>query len=194
MALSVEDVLPRRRFTVEDVYEMVRAGILGEDEHVELIDGELIPMSPQGQSHALLAGVLARRLERAFGGRAFVLAHSPLRAGRHHLPEPDLVVYRGAIDFGRPPEAEEPLLVVEIAQTSRARDQAKAAVYAQCGVPVYWLIDLPRRAVMVCERPSAEGYRSIRLLSEAEALSLPDCDETWSVAEVLPPPGTPVEE
>ena len=188
MALSAEE-RPRRRFTVDDVLEMVRAGILGEDEHVELIDGELIAMSPQGRPHMLVTIALRRRLEKAYEGRAYTADHSPLRVDAHHLPEPDIVVYRGDLEFARDAADDDPLLVVEIAATSLRHDEQKAALYARRGVPVYWLVDLARRQLRVHERPSPDGYRTIRLLNEDEPVAVPDTGETWTVADVLPPPG-----
>lgn len=186
---------PRLRFTVDDVQAMVRAGILREDEHIELIDGELVPLRPQGRPHEYLTGILRRRLEVAYGRRAYALDHSPLRVDAHHLPEPDIVVYRGDIVAlsRQSDDDEEPLLVIEIAATGQREDAAKAALYARRGVPVYWLIDLASRRVSVYERPAPDGYRSLRVLGEDESVTVPEHDEVWPVCELLPPADAPLD-
>jgi Uma2 family endonuclease len=172
---------------------MVRSGILDEDEPVELIGGELIRMSPQGNLHAQVTARLRSALERVHAGRAFGRDHSPLPVGRHDLPEPDIAIVRGGFDdwFDRTPGGEDTILVVEISSTSRRKDLDRAQLYASGGVPVYWMVDIVRRRVTVHETPSPDGYRLIRTLTEDETLAVPESDRTWRVADVLPPPNRP---
>src|SRR5437868_3260205 len=139
--------LPRRRFTVDEVHRMLEDGILHEDEPVELLDGELVVVSPQGPAHASLLAGLNPRLAQAYAGPAHVRAHLPLDLRPYNLPEPDLAVISGDPQDYRDhhPRAGEVWLVVEIARTSQELDRKKAIIYAAAGIPVYWLIDLAQR-------------------------------------------------
>src|SRR5436190_11722511 len=123
---------PIRRLTVEETLRMLDAGILEEDEPVELLDGVLVEMTPQGPTHSSGTGDLADRLREAYGGRACVREEKPLVASVHSLPEPDVAVVRGrqGTYAKRHPTGADALLVVELALTSRALDRRKAAIYA----------------------------------------------------------------
>lgn len=180
-----------RRFTVDEVLRMVEAGILGDADRVELVDGELLTVSPQGPEHGSLKDELHQRLAEAHaGGGAHVLNQRPVRMGPRGLPEPDLAVVRGeARDYlHRHPSGADVLLVVELAQTSQARDRHKAADYARGGVPVYWLIDLVARRLEVYTEPDpgAGRYRRVRSLGDGELVELPDGGARWAVSSMLP--------
>ena len=168
---------------------MVEAGILPEDEPVELLRGELIVVSPQGSPHRMLTVAIRKKLEAAYGDRAWVQDHSQIAVGDDSLPEPDVSVIRGRLaDWWGEKDARGPdtFVVVEISNTSQALDRVKAALYAEGQVPVYWMIDLPRRSVTVYEDPATEGYRRIRVLSEADEIAVPETDLVWTVRELLP--------
>ena len=177
----------RRHFTVDEVLKMVEAGILDDDEHVELLDGELVVMSPQGPAHSALTVELSRRLDRAFGDGFHVRDHSPLHAGEYQLPEPNVIVTRGLPReyMRRHPAGDDVVLVVEIAETSQHRDRRKARIYA-AGVPVYWLVDLAARRIEERTMPDGGEYRTLRVLSEADAVDVPELGVSWPVAELLP--------
>ncbi|MEQ1571540.1 MAG: Uma2 family endonuclease [Myxococcota bacterium] len=154
MSLAPLDV-PRRRFTAADVTRMVAAGILGEDDPLELIDGELIIVSPQGTVHRGLTVRIRRLLEAAFGPSFHVQDHSPIDAGPDSLPEPDVAVVRGDVDtfLDHHPTGADLALVVEISVTTQAMDRAKAAVYARAGVAEYWNLDVEARRLTVYRHP-----------------------------------------
>lgn len=171
---------------------MIEAGVFGDDDRVELVDGEILSVAPQGPEHRAIKTELRQRLESAYRELAVhVEDQGPLRAGSHGLPEPDLAVLRG-----RPrdylhahPEGANTILVIEIAKTTQARDRAKAADYARGLVPVYWLLDLDARTLDVHTRPDAAAgrYRSVVSLREEEAITLPElAGVEWTVASMLP--------
>ncbi len=178
---------PRRRFTADEVLRMVEAGILHEDEPVELIDGELYAVSPQGRTHSFLAVRVHRRLERAFGDDFYVQDHSPVAGGRHSLPEPDVAVIRGAPEdlLDRHPGCDEVALIVELSVTTQAYDRFKAGVYARAGFPIYWQLDVPARRLTAYAEPVGGEYRSIRLHLDGEEVD-PGCGPI-PVADLLPP-------
>ena len=177
----------RRPFTVDEVYRMLEVGILHEDEHVEPLDGELVVVSPQGPTHSSLAVVIRRLLERAYGEGFHVRDHSPFLVSQRSLPEPDVSVIRGEPQayLAEHPTAGDAVLVVEVAITSRPLDRRKARFYAEAGVPMYWLVDVPRRQVEVRTRPQGGTYALTTIVDEDEALALPERGVKVPVAAVL---------
>jgi len=179
---------PRRRFTVDEVNRMAAQGILGEDEPVELLDGELLIVSPQDPRHAAAVVALARRLTDLYRVDAHVRPQVPLNATPDSLPEPDLAVVKGQpLDYQhRHPVGGETLLVVEVARTSQAIDRRKARIYAAAGVPVYWLVDLTERQIEVFSQPSPAGtFTQRRTSSPGEEVDLPGLDLRLAVSEIV---------
>lgn len=179
--------LPRHEWTAADVLRMVEAGILSEDAPLELIDGELITVSPQGPRHRMSTVRVHRCLERAFGGGFYVQDHSPVQCGPNSLPEPDVAVVREPERYDRHPSAADVPLVVELSFTSHEQDRAKAAVYAAGGFPEYWIVDLVARRVTVFRHPDAalREYKLVSVHTEGDAVQ---GAVTVSVTELLPPP------
>jgi Uma2 family endonuclease len=167
---------------------MVDEGILGEDERVELLDGELLVTPPQGPPHAAVVAELDERLRDIYGPLRHVRAQCPLGGAAESLPEPDLAVVRGrARDFvAAHPTGAHVVLVIEVARTSQAVDRWKAQAYAKMGVPVYWLIDLGARRLEVRSEPEGDEYRSTHLLGESESAALPETAISWTVRSLLP--------
>lgn len=180
---------PTRRFTVDEVTRMVETGILGEDEPLELIRGELIIVTPQGPRHSYTTGSLADRLREAYVGVAFVREEKPIVTSEASLPEPDVAVVRGRReDFvDRHPSGRDAILIVETAITSQKTDHEKAADYAMGGVPVYWLLDVPARRLEVHREPQPDGrYRVVHVLAAADHVEVPETTLRWRVADLLP--------
>ena len=175
-----------RRFTAEDVRRMVDAGILLEDEPVELIDGGLVVVSPQGPLHRSIAVVVHELLQRAFGAGFHVQDHSPVDAGPDSLPEPDVAVVRGSPrDFvARLPNGADVPLLVEVSVTSHRMDERKAGDYAAGGFAEYWQVQVPERRLVVRSSPTAGEYRVVRIYVEGDAV--PVAGATIPVAELLP--------
>ena len=150
--------LPRRRFTVAEVEAMVAAGIIEEDERVELISGELVPMSAKGRRHEVVKEDLLDRWIRARPDDVRLISETTLRLSEDTYLEPDIVIYprtKGA----RALSAETVLLVVEISGSSLRYDSGrKAALYASFGVRELWVIDAVRLTIRMFRDPSAEGY------------------------------------
>ena len=187
--MSLPTQTERRHFTADEVERMVEVGILGEDEPLELLEGELIVVTPQNPVHAALTEKIRRLIEKAYGRGVHARTHSPLAAGPASLPEPDIGLYRGEAEdyLNRHPAGRDALLVVEIATTSRIVDRAKARVYAQAGVPVYWLVDVPNRRVEVRTEPRETGeYALTQVLEPLQQIEVPGSPTTIAVASLLP--------
>jgi Uma2 family endonuclease len=163
--LAFSPVLSRRPFTVDEYHRMGEAGILSGTDRVELIEGAIVTMSPMGATHYAITYRLDAALKAAVGSRAMVFVQGPVRLGSHSEPEPDIAVLRRSPDdYERElPGAADVLLVVEVADTTLARDRdVKAPLYAGYGIPEYWLVDTTAREVIVYREPGPDGhYRSV---------------------------------
>ncbi len=168
----------RHRLTVADDERMAEAGILGRGERVELIDGEIIDMSPIEAVHAAVVNVLVRHFARQVGGATFVSSQNPLRLDDENEPEPDLSILRPRADCyaGGHPTAADTLLVIEVADTSLAYDlDIKVPLYARHGVPEVWVIEAATRRTHVFRGPTAggAGYAERRVIEPDEPLPFP---------------------
>lgn len=164
----------RRRFTVDEYYQMARTGILGEDDRVELIEGEIIEMVPIGTRHA----ACVRRLDRIFsskiGDQVLVDTQNPLRLGQNSEPQPDLMLLKPRDDYYASfhPRAEDVLLLVEVADTSVPYDrEVKVNLYAKSGVNEVWLVNLQAQQVITCRLPSPSGYTEVKEYGRSDHIS-----------------------
>lgn len=167
---------------------MVELGILRPDEPIELIEGELLVVAPQGPLHASRIMALQVLLGRAYDSRASLRVQLPLDSADDSLPEPDLALVRGAAaDYTkRHPSGTEALLVIEVAQSSQAYDRDKARVYARMGVPEYWLLDLAAGRLEVRREPSPDGsYGSVQVLPREARVDLPGTPHSLPVSDLL---------
>ncbi len=179
----------RRRFTVEEYERMGEVGIFDPDDRVELLDGEIVSMSPIGPKHAGVVNRLCARLWAAVTDRATVIPQNPVRLLPRSEPQPDVTVARARRDFYQSahPTAEDILLVIEVADSSLRTDRAvKVPIYARQGVVEVWLVDLAADVVHVHSDPRDGEYRTIRTLNSDDVLvpiAVPGVELT--VAEVL---------
>jgi len=168
---SAAEGLPRRRFTVAEVEAMVAAGVMDENERVELIGGELVPMSPKGNHHEIVKTALLRRWFRAAPAEIELTPETTFRLSEDTYLEPDVVVYPRASGL-RGLTGANVLLVVEIADSSLRYDTGrKAALYASFGIRELWVIDAVRLTTRMFRDPAADGYRSARDFGPADRLT-----------------------
>lgn len=164
----------KKLFTVDDYYAMARAGIIGEDDRVELIEGEIIQMAAIGSRHQAVVDRVTRLFVTRTGDRAIVRVQGPLRLARITEPQPDLQLLAPRDDFyaAAHPSQYEALLVVEVADTSLRFDRnEKAAIYARRGVRELWIIDLTGERILVRRTPSADGYGESLSVTRGDSLS-----------------------
>ncbi len=163
----------RHKFTVEEYHRMAEAGILSEDDRVELIEGEIVQMAPIGSRHAGTVDFLADLFFRHVGKTLLVRVQSPVQLSEDTEPQPDLVLLKRREDFyrNRHPGPEDILLLVEVAETSAKDDrEMKVPLYARHGVSEVWLVDLGAEVVEVYREPSPEGYRQVWRAGRGEVL------------------------
>ena len=181
----------KKLFTVDDYHAMARTGIIGEDDRVELIEGEVIQMAPVGSRHQAVVDRLTRLFVALAGGRAIVRVQGPVRLARITEPQPDLQLLAPRDDFyaAAHPSQADALLVVEVADTTLRFDRdEKSVIYARRGVPELWIVDVTGNCILVMRDPAIQGYRAVTTLSRGESLApqaFPDL--TVSVEELLGP-------
>jgi Uma2 family endonuclease len=186
--------LAAHRFTVDEYHRMGEAGVFHEDDRVELVDGQIVEMSPIGVSHA----ACVTRLNQAFAalaarGRATVGVQNPAVLGRHEEPQPDIAVLHYRRDgYGEAhPGPGDVFLLVEVADSSLGYDRGtKLPLYARSGVPEVWLVNLPGDVVEVFRQPREGRYRDERTARRGETiapLAFPDlelrCDDILGLRE-----------
>jgi Uma2 family endonuclease len=158
---TIPTIAPSRHLiSVDAFHRMGETGILGPRDRVELIDGEIIDMSPIGVLHAAIVDLLARHFGRRAGESVFVRCQNPLRLDDISEPEPDIAILRPRADFYMTahPGAADVLLVIEVADTSLAYDLGtKVPLYARHGIPEVWVIDAATRQTRVFRRPVGIG-------------------------------------
>jgi Uma2 family endonuclease len=162
--LAANPWVTRRPITVADYHRMGEVGILGERDRVELIEGELVAMSPIGSYHHGTVNQLTHALVHAVGERAIVSVQGPVRLDDFSEPEPDFALLKPRPDFYRDAHAQpaDVLLLIEVADTSLNYDRVvKRALYARHAVPEFWIVDLTSGEVEVCREPKAGGYAAV---------------------------------
>jgi Uma2 family endonuclease len=174
-------MLAKRRFTVDEYYRMAEAGILSVQDRVELIDGEIVTMTPIGARHNACVNHATRALMRTAGDDAIVQSQGSVRLDRFSEPEPDVVLLRPRPDFytARLPGAADILLIVEIADASISYDRdVKAVLYAEAGVAEYWLANLNENVLWSYSSPERGAYQGVEALRRGQAIApklLPVC-------------------
>ena len=181
--------LTKRRFTVSEYHQMAHVGILTEDDRVELIDGEIVVMTPIGHRHAASVNRCNRLLSRCVEDAAVVSIQNPVRLDEHNEPQPDVALLRPRPDFyasGHPTPADV-LLIIEVADTSVEADrQVKLPLYARGGIPEAWLVDLQLDVITIYRDPTPDGYRTSWTVGRGEwiaPLAFPKC--TIAVTDIL---------
>lgn len=173
-------VVTRRLFSVEDYYEMANSGILTEDDRVELLDGEIVEMSPIGSRHAGCVKRLTKMIDSQIGDAAILSVQDPIRLSPRSEPQPDLALLKPRADFYTTthPAPKDVLLVIEVAETSAEPDhKIKLPLYAKAGIPEVWIFELRTKRVEAYRKPSGRKYLVVETYNEERIISpqaLPD--------------------
>ncbi|MBI4468217.1 MAG: Uma2 family endonuclease [Acidobacteria bacterium] len=173
--MSIEAL--RWQFTVADFARMVQAGILSEDDNVELMDGEVRAMSPVGPRHVAIVNRLNAILSSQIAGRAIVSVQNPIQLTDYTEPQPDIAVLCPREDFYAHalPLPEDVLLVVEVAEASLEYDRGeKVPRYAQMRIPEVWLVDVERETVTQYTNSDGSRYAGEQTLARGQHLDSPN--------------------
>ena len=183
--MAVEQSTPvtvrRRLFTADEYQRMGEAGILSDDERVELIDGQVLEMTPIGPRHLASVDRATREFVTVVGDQAIVRVQGSVRLNLHNQPQPDLLLLRPRADFyaSRHAGPADVLLVIEVAQSSINYDRrVKSRLYARLGILEYWLADQNKNVVTCYTEPRDGAYQGVREHHRGELLApqlLPEC-------------------
>jgi Uma2 family endonuclease len=155
-------------------------------ERIELLDGRLVQMSPIGPPHSSTIDKLTAKCVELLAGRALVRVQNPFAALEVSEPEPDLaIVPLGNYETEHPSSAD---LIIEVAESSLDYDRGpKLRVYAECGVPEYWIVNLVERCVEVHRKPGGGRYWQVQRVDETSVVSAERHPQLeLRVAEILP--------
>ena len=164
----------KKLFTVDEYYRMADAGILGPDDRVELIDGEIIQMTPIGVRHAGQVQRGNRLFATALAGRAAINVQNPLELDDYNEPEPDIAVLKVRADdyIHKKVRAEDALLVVEVSDTTFRYDRTvKLPKYAAARIPEVWIENLENDELLVFRDPVGNTYSSAVTLRRGDSVS-----------------------
>jgi Uma2 family endonuclease len=166
--------IPRRRFTTDEYHRMGEAGVLSEDDRVELLDGEIVQMSPIGIPHSSSVDRLTAFFSRRLGSRAILRVQGPIILDRFSEPQPDLSVLAPRADFygHAQPRPHDVLLAIEVMDTSRGYDRTlKLPLYARAELREVWLVDLKAQVIETYRRPALRSYREQQTFGRGRVLT-----------------------
>lgn len=182
-----------RRWTRAEYERMAEAGLFQPDERVQLIEGEVVVMTPQKSPHSVAIGKTEDALRQSFGTGFWVRIQMPLVIDPDSEPEPDLAVVAGSHSAYLKEHPRSALLVVEVSDTTLSLDrERKARIYARAGIAEYWIVNLVDRTLEVyrdplCTPSQPPRYQTIQRLTAAERIApLVKPDASVLVADLLP--------
>ena len=186
--------LPMRRWTRRQYEKIAEAGVFTPEDRVELIDGAIVEVTPQGCEHATAICLLHDALRNALGDRYLIRAQLPFALDLYSAPEPDIAVVEGSARDYRSEHPSSALLLIEVSDASLAYDrEMKGRLYARAGIPEYWIVNLLDRCVEVYRCPGtgelALGwiYRDVHRYKMGEAIPLLSVSaSTIAVSQIMP--------
>ena len=168
--------LAGRKFTVDDLLRMAEIGIFhSSDARVELIDGVLFEMAPDGRPHGNGVSRTATAFVRLVPDTVQVYLGSTVRLTDLTGPQPDVALLRPEASFESEnvPRADDILLVVEVSDSSLRTDRReKARRYAQSGIPELWILAVGNNEVEVSRQPTAQGYADVQVYRRGDTLTI----------------------
>jgi len=167
--------LQRRLFTVDEYERMVEAGILTENDRVELVDGEIVNMAAKGSHHSACLNRIMDLFYRFARPKAIVRVQDPVRLSDYSEPEPDLALVRLRDDLyeNAHPRPDDVYLLVEVSDSTLAYDRGvKLDIYARAGIKEVWIVNLPNEVIEVYARPGGGNYRDMREARRGEAIEV----------------------
>lgn len=181
-----------RLWTVDEYHRMIETGILTNDDKVELLEGQIVQMSPQRPPHAATTQCAANYLSRLLLGQAYIRMQLPITLTPNSEPEPDIAVVRIDVReyFDRHPAPDDIFLLIEVAETTLKPDRfVKAPIYARANITEYWVLDVQQRQVYVFRQPGTEGYQQEMILNQDTTISMiafPEINISVAVNRLFP--------
>ncbi|MUL36179.1 Uma2 family endonuclease [Gloeocapsopsis dulcis] len=187
--------LTLKHFTITEYHQLAELGIIGEDDRVELICGQIVEMTAKGTAHEVCITRLIRELAQLVGDRATLRSQSPIILFEDSEPEPDFTIVQNRIDdyLSSHPGVTDVLLVIEVADSSLNYDQEiKLPLYAEAGISHYWIFNLGENLLEVYSEPYQSsqgkyGYGIKRIILPHQAIALPyPPNSLLNLSKILP--------
>lgn len=184
--------MPMYQWTIPKYHQMIEAGVLQPDDRVELLQGTLYRVSPKGIAHVIITRWIAEQLRECLGHRAYLLTQDPITLpALNSEPEPDIALVKGSWSdyLTHHPYPTDIDLVIEVVDSSLDYDKnIKIPIYAQAGIPEYWIVDVNAGEIIVCRQPTPENYASITVMNLGDSISpLAFSDINLQVSNLFPP-------
>jgi len=180
MQMAIE-VPTRRRFSVEEYFKLFEIGVLGSDERVELIEGEILVMTTPGPAHSAIVMRLNKFLVTRLPDQALVRIDSASVLSEDSAPRPDIAVICMRDDFYEvaDPRPNDILALVEVADSSLRLDRGrKLGLYARTGITEYWIVNVAAKTIERCRHPDGEGYAERLVFTNGERIAFAAFPET----------------
>lgn len=179
--------IPRKKFTVKDYYTMAEVGILTSDMKVELINGDIVTMSPSKSIHSGMINHLSRlfynnQIEEC------IIVQNPIRINNHSEPEPDIVIAKYKEDSyqSKHPEPDDIYLILEVSDSTLEKDRTtKVDLYAKAGIPCYWIINLIDKQIEVFSNPLLGKYAKKIIVNTGDKLILESPSLSFSYTDIF---------
>lgn len=183
-------VNPTKHLTnIHEWHRMGEAGVFSENNHIELIDGEILDMAPIGSNHAGHLKRVTNQLYSLLFGQVIISVQDPVQLSIYSEPEPDLMLLKPNADFysTRHPNADDVLLLIEVSDSTLAFDQnQKLQLYARHNIPEYWIVNLIDNCLEVYRKPYGESYEQKTTLRTGDNITLSQLpDMSISVSAIL---------
>lgn len=181
-------VVDRHTFTVDEYHRMAESGILTQDDRVELINGEIISMSPINSSHASVVDRFNTIFNNRLSGQVIVRIQSTLQIPEHSEPEPDVMLLKYRDDFyaDAHPQSDDVYLLVEVADSSLPVDRKiKLPLYAQAQVAEVWIVNLTDQQIEGYRLPSEDHYQESWVASHEQDITIPHFTITVAVKDLI---------
>jgi Uma2 family endonuclease len=165
----------RKKFTVAQYQQMIKAGVLTDRDRVELLQGEVIEMSPVGRHHASCVDRLTEFFVLRLSAGAMVRVQSPIQLGLHSEPQPDLTLLKRRNDFyaDAHPQPQDIFAIIEVSDTTIEFDRTiKIPLYVENAITEVWIVDLNEQCIEVYREPNALGYQQVQVFRRGQSLSL----------------------
>lgn len=180
--------LSKRLINVEEYHLMIKAGILTEQDHVELVNGEILNRTPIGSKHVAVVNRINAIINQLIGKNAIVSIQNPVRINEISEPEPDIVILKPDEHFyaNQLATAQDTLLIIEVSDSTIDYDrEVKLPIYASAGVPEYWIVNLEDNLIEAYHQPNGDVYKFKEIARGEEELSAHALELTVSVKDIL---------
>ena len=156
------------KWTIDEYHSMIEAGLL-DHRQVELLKGEIVEMSPEGEAHAYFSSEAEEYLRELLGNKATIRSGKPITLPDHSEPEPDIAIVQklGREYLAHHPYPENIFWLIEYSSSSLDKDlNIKTKIYAEVGVAEYWVVNLKKRQLIVFTQPGDGEYAAKSTYSE----------------------------